>query len=611
MRSILALVLALAASAPLPAAEPTANGSTTLDVVVEDSRGRVVDTLTLADFSVTEQSRSLTLDAVRFVRPAANNAGATAVPISAPAKASTSASVVAIYLDEFHVTPGPAADRALGAVIRFVNEDVNAADQLIVLKSLDSLLDIKPAGDRGEAVRKLESFDPRRGDYQPRTAFERNFIAGTPARVESARVQIATSSLEALVTELGRLGADRTTLIVLSEGFTRGSRRRGDDSLPSLDSVVLAANRAHVSIYPLDPSDEQAGPPSDGATDDSGERAKRRDALRSLADATSGRTITVAADLTTQLKKAAADSRGYYELTLSRELARDGKFHGVDVSVRRPGLTVRARKGYWLPTESESSWRSALASATAIPRGALIARRTSPLIRPWFGISKTADGETEISFVWEPAPRIPGDRNPPPPLAQVGLSVMTLDGSPVFDGVVLPLTSATADPALGRQSRASFVSPAGRLVVQMSIEDITSRVVDHDVRDIVVKGFPGPVSMGSPQVLRARNAREFKAIASDPEATPVASRQFSRSEQLLIRIPVFAAAGAPTVSARLVSGYGSAMRDLTVSQTPSSANDYQVDVPLAALANGAYVVEWTARTADGEVRERVPFRVTP
>jgi hypothetical protein len=117
--------------------------------------------------------------------------------------------------------------------------------------------------------------------------------------------------------------------------------------------------------------------------------------------------------------------------------------------------------------------------------------------------------------------------------------------------------------------------------------------------------------MGSPQVFRARNAREYQALAADPEATPVAARQFSRRERLLVRVPVFASAHTPTVSARLVSSFGATLRELVVSQIPSRSADYQVDVPLAALANGAYAVEWTARTADGDVRDTVPFRVTP
>src|SRR4029079_11324875 len=117
------------------------------------------------------------------------------------------------------------------------------------------------------------------------TAFERNFIAGTPARVEAARAQIATSSLEALATELGQLGAGRKTLIVVTEGFSR-SRRRGDSLLPSLDSVVMAANRGFVSIYPFDPAGalQPAAQANDTSDDAAADRNRRRDALQALAD---------------------------------------------------------------------------------------------------------------------------------------------------------------------------------------------------------------------------------------------------------------------------------------------------------------------------------------
>src|SRR5262249_41224211 len=212
----------------------------------------------------------------------------------------------------------------------------------------------------------------------------------------------------------------------------------------SLESVVLAANRAHVSIYPIDPSAaDQAKIRSDGTTDVPSDQARWREALRSLADSTSGRAISSANDMELGLKHAINDSRGYYEIALTKEVTRDGRFHAVDVSVRRSGLTVRARKGYWAPSDRELLSRASLASASAVPVGATIPRRTSPLIRPWFGISRTADNQTEINFVWEPAPRVPGDRNPAPPLAQIGLSVMTLEGVPVYKGIVLPSTASS------------------------------------------------------------------------------------------------------------------------------------------------------------------------
>src|SRR5262245_46848154 len=307
MRLILALALATGVSSASQAADPVPASPTTLDVVVQDGRGRAVETLGPADFSVTEQTRPLAVDSVRFVRGAAPSGAGSAVPVSAPVAGPGAGvgRVVAIYLDEFHVAPGPAAERVRGSLIRLINEAVDPSDQLIVLKSLDSLLDIKPVADRRDAIKKLEAFDPRRGDVRPRTAFERNFIAGSPARVESARAQIATSSLEALATELGRLSDSRKTLIVVSEGFAKSARRRGDDVLPSLESVVVAANRARVSIYPFDPSAEnQAVVLSDGATTDASDVIKWRASLRALADGTSGRTVSPGVNVDAGLQRA-------------------------------------------------------------------------------------------------------------------------------------------------------------------------------------------------------------------------------------------------------------------------------------------------------------------
>ena len=78
-----------------------------------------------------------------------------------------------------------------------------------------------------------------------------------------------------------------------------------------------------------------------------------------------------------------------------------------------------------------------------------------------------------------------------------------------------------------------------------------------------------------------------------------------------MRVPIFTTGAAPVVSARLVSDLGGAMRELAVSPVPSRSEQYQVDVPLAALANGAYTVEWTAHTPDGEAKDSLPFRVAP
>jgi hypothetical protein len=374
----------------------------------------------------------------------------------------------------------------------------------------------------------------------------------------------------------------------------RRGRTRGDEPLPTLDSVVRAANRNQVSIYPIE---------IDGGTEEADEAA--RIALRALATETAGVALrandTLAAGLTTLL----SDSSGYYIVTLKpAEQPPDDRFHLVDVRTTRKGVSLRARGGYWAivpaPVRSTRSSRDGV-----LPP---VANKFSPLIRPWFGMARASSGDTRVSFVWEPAPRVPGDRSRLKPPARIALNVARVDtGATVFDGAVLP-SGGAGDPAGSGEAHATFELPPGRLRVRMSIEDSSSQQIDTDVRELVVGSFPGPLTLGTLQVLRAHSAREFRTLAQDAEAPPVAARQFSRNERLLIRAPVYASGSAPNVSATLASRFG-AKRALEVQQWDT--NGYQVDLPLAGLAGGDYVVEVTATNEDGTKHDSVSIRVTP
>ena len=136
-------------------------------------------------------------------------------------------------------------------------------------------------------------------------------------------------------------------------------------------------------------------------------------------------------------------------------------------------------------------------------------------------------------------------------------------------------------------------------------------MVDRDVRDLVVADSSGPVAIGSPEVLRARNAREYRELSADGAAAPVARRQFSRADRLLVRVPVFSAGAAPVLAARLLSGAGALMRELAVSPPSSPDAPFLVDVPLAGLPSGAYTVDFVAKTPDGDARQHLPLLITP
>lgn len=584
----------------------------TIDLVAQDASGRPLDTLAATDFVVAGRTASPGVAAARFVRatgvPAADQPRPIAPGEDDHAGVDASTRLFAIFLDEFHVTPGPRVSRVRDALVRFVRDDLGPSDLLAVVKPLDSRLEIRATRDRAAALGAIESFDPRRGDYGARTPFERTYIAASPARIDNTRAQIATSLLEALATYLGRFPPARKTLIVVSEGFSRAGRERGDGLLPGVESVALAANRAGVAIYPVDPVDAPGG--RDAAPAPRAQESQR-EVLRSLSEITGGRTIAGADAVGGGLKRAMADASGYYVLTLTPpDPVGDGRLHPVDISVRRAGVSVRARKGYWVPSPPGPSL-DAIHASVALPYASQFPRRASPLIRPWFGMARGGDDHTRVSFVWEPAPPVAGERRRGLAPSRVVLSVTKLDGTPVFEGVVSAAGAGLSSGVSEPRAHVSFEAPAGRLLVQMRIEDAASTVVDRDIRDLVVREFAGPVSIGSAGILRARNARDAQALAADPNAAPVAARQFSRSERLIVRVSVASDGEAPAVTARLLSAIGGVMRPLAVVAAPSRPSEYQTDVSLAGLAVGTYSVEVSAATSRGDAREVVAFRVTP
>ena len=108
----------------------------------------------------------------------------------------------------------------------------------------------------------------------------------------------------------------------------------------------------------------------------------------------------------------------------------------------------------------------------------------------------------------------------------------------------------------------------------------------------------------SPRVFRGRTARDMRELQGDA-AVPTASREFSRAEQLLIRVPAYGAPP-PELSVSLISPARQIMRQLPVTAGPVG----EVEIPLAGLAPGNYSVEIAAKSPAGAAKETVVFRVT-
>jgi VWFA-related protein len=518
-------------------------------------------------------------------------------------------------------------------------------------------------------MRGLQQFKGRKYDYEPRNQYEETYAHYPAEIVEKIRNQVSLSALKALIVHMGSLKEGRKSVILVSEGYTSilpPQMRNADATMPGsgnpaygnplagandpnedraswiagldmdsdLREVYDAANRNNVAIYAVDPRglpgfefdiNEGIGLQSDAKYLNS-----TMDTLRMLAENTDGRAIVNRNDIAVGMKQITRDSSAYYLIGYnSADAPTDGKFHNIRVRVKRPGVQVRARKGYWALTQSDAARalappkpgppkpvEAALAAAVARPSRASV-------VRTWIGTSRGENGKTRVTFIWEPLPKAPGDRPREEP-ARVALTAVSPDGSPYFRGRVPALAPTGASAAAGNGSaaasgavppklpqRVTFDVNPGKVQLRLSVEGADSQVLDTETREIVVPDLTAAQPlMGTPALLRARTARDFQQLRTATDVVPLAGREFSRIEHLLIRVPVYGPGGTtPPLRARLLNRAGSPMNDLQVEPAPTPG-EQQIDLPLAALPPGEYVVEIRTGDQDGDAKELLAFRVT-
>ena len=156
-----------------------------------------------------------------------------------------------------------------------------------------------------------------------------------------------------------------TTDVMQSQG---GYSRQGCDAdrmnLAHVDNwqtyreLLDLANRSNVSFYPID---SRGLPASDAQIYedvppyvDQRILANRIDNLRTLAETTDGLAVTDSNNIEKGVRRIVDDLTSYYLLGYySSNPKLDGKFRSIKVRVKRPGVDVRARRGYKAATEKE------------------------------------------------------------------------------------------------------------------------------------------------------------------------------------------------------------------------------------------------------------------
>ncbi len=647
---------------PAPPVFRTGINVVRVDVIVTDKQGRPVGDLKQEDFEVFEDGKVQAIEAFKLVELTGQPPeGETARPIRSDYDEESEAQredvrIFVILLDDYHVR------RSSSMVVReplinFIRTQLGPLDLLGVMYPLTPVTAIRLTRNHESIIRTIEKFDGRKFDYRPRNELEEKYSMYPTEIVERIRNQVSLSALEGLAVRLGGLREGRKAIILVSEGYSNyvppqmrdpvaempgmgnpNARRpmAGDNSTAEeryqfmanidlqseLREVYNAANQANTAIYALDP--RGLAPFEYDINEGVGQRIDRNvlnstmDALRTLADETDGRAIVNRNDLEGGLRQIVRDTSAYYLVAYSSSRApSDGKFHEIKVKVKRPGVQVRARKGYWALTAEETA--RVLAPPKPGPDPAVtkaLATVASPsraqVVRTWVGMSAGPEGKTRVTFVWEPVPPVPGSERRSAP-ARLAVMAAGGDGPAYFRGRV-PDDSAPAEAsAVGapRGGRVSFDATPGGLQVKLNVEDAAGVVLDSDILDLQVPDFTAPeVSLSTLEVHRIRTARDLQALNADAAPVPVATREFRRTERLIVRFQASAPGmTAPKSEARLLNRTGQSMTALPVQPVPNAEGRYQVDLPLSGLASGEYLVEIKATGGSGEAKQLLGFRV--
>ena len=149
--------------------------------------------------------------------------------------------------------------------------------------------------------------------------------------------------------------------------------------------------------------------------------------------------------------------------------------------------------------------------------------------------------------------------------------------------------------------------------LRVSVESAGAEVLDSEVREIAVPDLTAPqITIGTPAVYRGRTVPEYQRLKTDAQAH---ADHGARVQSNRTRLHTCACVRAGNVSGdshrqaveshRAVDG-----RSDRLATPPGHPNSKDVELSLAAMPPGEYVVEITA-TGEGEpVKELVGFRLT-
>lgn len=589
---------------PPPAGQPTFRtgvGVVRVDVTVTGKDDCAIIGLTAEDFEVREDGAAQQVQSLQLVQVIPSDIDA--APIRDAEHAAREASrddvrLLVIFLDDYHLRFGPLFDTRLKQMLRgFIEAEMRPSDLFAVMGPLTPMTDLGLTRDKQAILDCLNTFQGRLGGFvPPRSALEETQVVLGGRQLPRIRAEVTLSALQSLVTYLGALRDGRASVLFVSEGPPIGFD--GSTQLTAtLRNVVTAANTSNVTIHTLDPRELGAARYASGVND-------------GLSAETGGRRLAQSNDFSKGLRAVLSDAGAYY--LLGYEPARDpadGRFHKIEVKVRRKDVRVLARKGYWAPKPAEltAAREATPAAPPAITQAlAAVSRQARPRsCLDWIGLGPLESGQTTVTVACAPS-AVTAAGATTRARESAGFEVRVLD----TDGRVVAAHAAAR--GTGDCWQARFTAAPGPLSLRMVATDNDGGEIDGWTRALTVPAVTDVAArFGTPLVFRAMNPAAFRAFDDrDDETAATIERQFRRTDRVVVRWPTLPAVTAAALKAELVNGRGQTLLTLPVTRR-SPASRPEVELPLANLAQAAYVLRLTAGLDGAQHSTLIGFAVVP
>jgi VWFA-related protein len=409
---------------------PTQLEQVIVDLVVTDKKGVPIKGLTAADMTVTEDG--VKQDVVSFEAVELPDQPAAAAPPPPKVSSNTApeeqrARTFVVVFDDMHITPWR-ANQAKAAVASFLEKGTREGDRVSLISTAGGTWwTSRMEAGRAKLIDMVKTFDgrlipdmspERMSDYEAlrihiyrdpqvvervlrrydtygvtqamqnsqssssmRTGTSDDpYVTGRAAEVYFQANTRLRTTLDVMERALnGLAGArGRKSLILVSEGFIH------DINVDEFKRVNNAARRANTAIYFVNARGLEGVPvamtaqfgPALPEQDVGFAFAENFDAVAGsevVSNESGGFTVRNTNDLSSGIQRIANETRIYYLLGyIPTNPARDGKFRKIQVKLAASkGRDVRARKGYFAPTESGKSALTAKKGVDPVVQGAL------------------------------------------------------------------------------------------------------------------------------------------------------------------------------------------------------------------------------------------------